>query len=124
MCFFDGIGTAAVQLFYLLTISSLQRAKDAYIARLRFVGGMRRKAAQDDVVLIAELQCFDSFVRAEAIVDQDTWSTLGMILCRRVNHVLQPVEADGGISTSLIDRYLSGQQMQRLLRIQKIVGEQ
>jgi len=47
--------TTSFQSFDLIAISCLEWGKHCYVARLKFVGGMRGKAAWDDIVVEAEL---------------------------------------------------------------------
>jgi hypothetical protein len=69
--------TATVQLFDSLPICRLKRTEYRDITGLKFVGCMGGKPAEDDVVLVTELQYFKGFVRTKPIIDEDSWSTIG-----------------------------------------------
>ena len=51
--------------FNLIAIGCFQRCKHCYVTELEFVRGMRGKAAQDDVILEAELHDLEGFMRTE-----------------------------------------------------------
>jgi hypothetical protein len=47
----DCICTSSIQSFNLVTICSLQWAKDSDVTGLELMGGVRRNAAEDDIIL-------------------------------------------------------------------------
>ena len=82
--------TFAVQLFYMFTISGLERSKHSDITWLRLVGCVRRKAAQNDVVLVTKLHHFEGFMRPGSIIYQDPRP----MVCAAVK---QEAEGDPGV---------------------------
>ena len=75
-CFLMVFCTAAIQALHLLAIGRLQWFEHANIARLKFMGGMARSSARNDVVVEAESQQFGRFMRAEAITNKQPGSTV------------------------------------------------
>jgi hypothetical protein len=79
--------TFAVQLFHMFTISGLGRSKHSDIAWLKLVGCVRRKAAENDV-LITKLQ---GFIRHESIIYQDPQPMICAMFSLRIKHLMIPI---------------------------------
>jgi len=62
----DCSNASSFQTFDLVSIGALQWAKQCDVTGLELVGGVRRDAAQDDIVFETKLQDFEGFMRTEA----------------------------------------------------------
>jgi len=66
------------------------------------VGGVRRDTAQDDVVFETEFSDFEGFMRPEAVAYQYPWFLVRPFFGLGVEHKLEPLQADIGVSISTV----------------------
>ena len=79
---------ASLESFHLVAIGGLQRTEHRDVTRLELVRGVRREAAQDDVIRETELKDLKCFMRSKAITNEDSRSPIGRFLGLRVEYKL------------------------------------
>jgi hypothetical protein len=93
----DGFCTSAVQVFHVFTICHLERSKYCDITRLKLVGRVGWKAAENDVVVMTKLHDFKGLVRAKSIISQDPWPTVCAMFGLGIKHLTVLFEHDCGV---------------------------
>jgi hypothetical protein len=94
MLFANCIDASALKPFDLFPVSCFKGCKHGDVAGLELVGSMRRETTQDNVARKAELQDFQSFMRAEAIAHKHAWLVVSSFLRLRIKHTCEPLQAD------------------------------
>ena len=94
------ICASSVQLFNFLAIFCLQWAEDSDVTGLELMGGARRNAVKDNIVLKIILRDFDRLVRREAVTNNDLWFLIRITLGLGIEHKFKPLLADLGVVIS------------------------